>query len=38
MEFHVYADWQKPGGPESIYPARLLWALGSDSRFVHQGM
>jgi O-Glycosyl hydrolase family 30 len=34
----IYTDWQKPGDPESIYPARLLWALGSYSRFVRPGM
>jgi hypothetical protein len=34
----LYTDWQKPGDPESIYPARLLWALGSYSRFVRPGM
>jgi hypothetical protein len=34
----IYTDWQKPGDPESIYSARLLWALGSYSRFVRPGM
>jgi len=34
----IYTDWQKPGDPESIYPARVLWALGSYSRFVRPGM
>lgn len=34
----IYTDWQKPGDPESIYPARLLWVLGNYSRFVRPGM
>ena len=34
----IYTDWQKPGDPETIYPARLLWALGNYSRFVRPGM
>ncbi len=34
----IYTDWQKPGDPETIYPARLLWALGNFSRFVRPGM
>lgn len=34
----IFSDWQKPGDPETIYPARLLWALGNYSRFVRPGM
>lgn len=34
----IYTDWKKPGDKESIYPARLLWALGNYSRFVRPGM
>ncbi len=34
----IYTDWKKPGDQESIYPARLLWALGNYSRFVRPGM
>lgn len=34
----IYTDWKKAGDPESIYPARLLWALGNYSRFVRPGM
>jgi O-Glycosyl hydrolase family 30 len=34
----IYTDWNKPGDPETIYPARLLWALGNYSRFVRPGM
>ena len=34
----LYTDWKKPGDDESIYPARLLWALGNYSRFVRPGM
>lgn len=34
----IYTDWRKPGDPESIYPARLLWVLGNYSRFVRPGM
>ena len=34
----IYTDWKKPGDEESIYPARLLWALGNYSRFVRPGM
>jgi hypothetical protein len=34
----IYTDWKKPGDPESILPARLLWALGNYSRFVRPGM
>lgn len=34
----IYTDWKKPGDVESIYPARLLWALGNYSRFVRPGM
>jgi hypothetical protein len=34
----IYTGWQNPGDPESMYPARLLWALGSYSRFVRPGM
>ncbi len=34
----IYTDWQKPGDPETIYPARLLWVLGNYSRFVRPGM
>jgi hypothetical protein len=33
----IYTTWQKPGDPETIYPARLLWALGNYSRFVRPG-
>lgn len=34
----IYTDWKKAGDPESIYPARMLWALGNYSRFVRPGM
>jgi O-glycosyl hydrolase len=34
----IYTDWKKPGDEETIYPARLLWALGNYSRFVRPGM
>ncbi len=34
----IYTDWKKPGDPETIYPARLLWILGNYSRFVRPGM
>jgi hypothetical protein len=34
----IYTDWKKAGDEESIYPARLLWALGNYSRFVRPGM
>ena len=34
----IYTDWQKPGDPETIYPARILWVLGNYSRFVRPGM
>ena len=34
----IYTDWRKPGDPETIYPARLLWVLGNFSRFVRPGM
>jgi O-glycosyl hydrolase len=34
----IYTDYQKPGDAETIYPARLLWALGNYSRFVRPGM
>ncbi len=34
----IYTDWKRPGDPETIYPARLLWALGNYSRFVRPGM
>ena len=34
----IYTDWKKPGDPESILPARLLWVLGNYSRFVRPGM
>jgi hypothetical protein len=34
----IYTDWQKPGDPETIYPARLLWVVGNYSRFVRPGM
>jgi len=34
----IYTDWKKAGDPETIYPARLLWALGNYSRFVRPGM
>ena len=34
----IYTDWKKPGDQETIYPARLLWALGNYSRFVRPGM
>lgn len=34
----IFTDWKKPGDPESILPARLLWALGNYSRFVRPGM
>ena len=34
----VYTDWHKPGDKETIYPSRLLWALGNYSRFVRPGM
>lgn len=34
----IYTDWKKPGDQESIFPARLLWALGNYSRFVRPGM
>lgn len=34
----IYTDWKKPGDRETIYPARLLWALGNYSRFVRPGM
>jgi O-glycosyl hydrolase len=34
----IYTDWKKAGDPESVYPARLLWAVGNYSRFVRPGM
>jgi hypothetical protein len=34
----IYTDWKKPGDEETIYPAKLLWALGNYSRFVRPGM
>ncbi|HZS52882.1 MAG TPA: glycoside hydrolase [Bryobacteraceae bacterium] len=34
----IYTDWRKPGDAETIYPARILWALGNFSRFVRPGM
>jgi O-glycosyl hydrolase len=34
----IYTDWRQPGDPETIYPSRLLWALGNYSRFVRPGM
>jgi O-glycosyl hydrolase len=34
----IYTNWKKPGDPETIYPARLLWAFGNYSRFVRPGM
>jgi O-glycosyl hydrolase len=34
----IYTGWKKAGDEESIYPARLLWALGNYSRFVRPGM
>lgn len=34
----IYTDYKKPGDPESIIPARLLWAIGNYSRFVRPGM
>ena len=34
----IYTDGQQPGDPETIYPARTLWALGNYSRFVRPGM
>ncbi len=33
----VYTDYGKPGDPESIYPSKLLWALGNYSRFIRPG-
>ena len=34
----IFTDWKKPGDPESIIAAKLLWALGNYSRFVRPGM
>ncbi len=34
----IYTNWKKPGDDETIYPSRLLWALGNYSRFVRPGM
>jgi hypothetical protein len=34
----IYTDWKKPGDRETIYPAKLLWALGNYSRFIRPGM
>ena len=34
----IFTDWKKPGDPESIITAKLLWALGNYSRFVRPGM
>ena len=28
----IFTDWKKPGDPESIITAKLLWALGNYSR------
>jgi hypothetical protein len=33
----IYTDWKQPGDPETIYLARLLWAMGNYSRFVRPG-
>ncbi|MBN2309917.1 MAG: hypothetical protein JXR94_13160 [Candidatus Hydrogenedentes bacterium] len=33
----IYTDYQKPGDPESILPAKLLWAFGNYSRFIRPG-
>ena len=34
----IYTDWKKAGDPETIYSARLLWALGNYSRFIRPNM
>ncbi len=34
----IYTDWKKAGDAETIYPAKILWALGNYSRFVRPGM
>jgi O-glycosyl hydrolase len=34
----IYTNYRKSGDPESILPARLLWAFGNYSRFVRPGM
>jgi hypothetical protein len=34
----IHTSWKKPGDAETVYPARLLWALGNYSRFVRPGM
>ena len=33
----IYTDYQKAGDPETIYPAKTLWALGNFSRFIRPG-
>lgn len=33
----IYTDYRRPGDPETIYPAKLLWALGNYSRFIRPG-
>ena len=34
----IHTDWKKPGDRETVYPAKLLWALGHYSRFLRPGM
>ena len=33
----IYTDYRQPGDAETIYPAKLLWALGNYSRFIRPG-
>jgi len=33
----IYTDYHKEGDPETIYPAKLLWAFGNYSRFIRPG-
>jgi O-glycosyl hydrolase len=34
----IYTDYRRPGDVETVYPSKLLWALGNFSRFVRPGM
>lgn len=33
----IYTDFQNPGDAETIYPSKILWALGNYSKFVRPG-
>ncbi|HEX8235221.1 MAG TPA: glycoside hydrolase [Abditibacteriaceae bacterium] len=34
----IYTDYRQPGDEQTIFPAKLLWAMGNYSRFVRPGM